>query len=129
MCPHPIKSVVAAVATLSLLFAPALSRATNLVSQVSQGGGSMWEKSIWRTNQGVTTTFTMAAGNTYTLTSSATLFCKKHGNPRLRNNLTNANNIITFKGDSLMLMTNTDIRFKNITAGGGGTPLVCNFPG
>jgi hypothetical protein len=104
-----------------------------MVTQVSQGSGLWWGgTNVWRTNltQGIVFTNlpSVIPGNTYTVLSNATRFGNNTGNARLRNNLTNANNIITFAGDSLTLTTNTDIRFKNITTP-ASTPLVANFPG
>jgi hypothetical protein len=125
---RPLITVRSVVLALSLLLIPATSRATNMITAAVNASGSMWEQSIWRTNLTLGGTFTMAAGNTYTTISNATRFGANQNNTRLRNNITNANNVITFLGDSLTLTTNTDIRFKNITTP-ASTPLIANFPG
>ena len=96
------------------------SRAANLTAAVSQAGGASWTDAIWQTN-GLGTSLSPVAGNTYECVSNGVAFGNNTGNTRIRN--PTAGGLTTFPGDSLTLNTNTEIRFKTATG------LVLNFPG
>src|ERR1017187_3538136 len=107
---------------LGVVFLLALvsSRAADLTTTISQGGGASWNDAIWKTN-GLGTSVSPVSGNTYQCVSNGVAFGNNTGNTRIRNPLVGG--LTTFPGDSLTLNTNTEIRFKTATG------LVLNFPG
>ena len=111
---------------LSLVFLARTSHAgTNLVTTTSQGSGANWTAAIWKTNNGagvgVGTAVAPVAGNTYTCVSNGVAWGNSTANTRVRN--PTVTGVQSFPGDSLTLLTNTDIRCKTATG------LIINFPG
>src|ERR1022692_121697 len=111
---------------LSLVFLARTSYAgTNLVTTTSQGSGAAWTAAIWKTNNGagvgVGTAVAPVAGNTYTCVTNGVAYGNSTANTRVRNPVVTG--VQTFPGDSLTLLTNTDIRCKTATG------LIINFPG
>ncbi len=97
-----------------------LGRAADLTTINSQNAGAAWTDTIWKTN-GLGTSLSPVAGNTYECVSNGIAFGNGTSNTRVRN--PTAGGLTTFPGDSLTLNTNTEIRFKTATS------LVLNFPG
>src|SRR5882724_7039977 len=118
----PIISLLAA----AILPMASQAAGTNLITKTSQASGQNWTAVIWQTNNGSGNTGVGAgvapiAGNTYTAVSNTLSIANGVANTRLRPPTTgNA----TFPGDSLTMMTNTEMRFKV-----GSTGNSMNFPG
>ncbi len=111
---------------MGLLCVAQTVRADHLITTNVQGGGNYWTGAIWRTN-GVGTAVAPVAGNTYECVPNGTAIGNNQNETRIRNPYAAGTpSMVTFPGDSLMLDTNTEIRFKQIAA--GNVP-VCNFPG
>ena len=122
---RPLLSLASLCCALSLLLTPTVSHAgTNLVTTVIQAAGANWSQAIWKTNNGgigTGTALVPVAGNTYTCVSNGTALGNSLNATRIRPPTTGA---ATFPGDSLTLLTNTELRLKV-----GSTANSMNFPG
>ncbi len=108
------------------------------ITTANQGGspGNSWASSvIWKLN-GTNTAVAASAGNTYEAQSNGTKLGNGTATTLLRNPYSAGTpNIATFPGDSLILDTNTQVRFKFLSTTGAspwGLPYAIptnNFPG
>src|ERR1035438_6854413 len=106
-------------ALLLMCFPDSGHAGTNLTTTTVQAAGQNWTAAIWRTN-GVGTTMSPMAGNTYQTVFNGTSIGSGTSNTRIRNPASAG--MQTFPGDSLKMDTNTELRAKQAGA-------ILSFPG
>lgn len=116
---NPLRNLTCVRLGFALLFAGCSLYADNLTTTVNQGSGANWNAAIWKTN-GVGTSVSPVAGNTYETVFNGVAFGNTTANTRIRNPATAG--LQTFPGDWLKLGTNTELRMKQAGA-------ILNFPG
>src|ERR1035437_4554710 len=125
---HPIILLTSIVCALSLLWSAGTSRADNLTTITSESSSQDWNSSIWQTNGTGTFKGTPVVGNTYQMIYNGIPVGNGAASTLVRTPTTSSNKAITFKGDSLTIGTNAELKLKK-AATTPVNPTIVTFAG